>query len=91
MTDTRRTRGDYTSMGLAPLRRSLHYVQEDGYVHAVDLRTAGRDEWRNGLLRGYFAVMGFPTLRHVGTWDHLHVSLRAEQDAARSDTLAARP
>lgn len=82
VTDTRRTQRDYTAMGLPPRRRSLHYVQPDGYVHAVDLRTAGRGEWRNALLRGYFAVMGFPTLRHVGTWDHLHVSLRPEADAA---------
>ena len=38
--------------------------------------------WRNLLLRGYFATMGFPTLRHVGTGDHLHVSLRPETEAA---------
>ena len=82
VTDTRRQEGDYAAMGLAPQRRSLHYVQPDGYVHAVDLRTAGRGEWRNQLLRGYFAVMGFPTLRHVGTWDHLHVSLRSERSAS---------
>lgn len=82
VTDTRRRRGDYEAMGLAIRRRSLHYVQPDGYVHAVDLRTVGRGEWRNALIRGYFAVMGFPTLRHVGTGDHLHVSLRPEHEAA---------
>ena len=81
VTDTKRREGDYAAMGLAPRRRSLHYVQPDGYVHAVDLRTAGRAEWRNLFLRGYFGVMGFPTLRHVGTWDHLHVSLRSERSA----------
>jgi hypothetical protein len=83
VTDTVRQQGDYAAMGLAPRRRSLHFEQSDGYVHAVDLRTARRAEWRNGLLRAYFAVMGFPTLRHVGTWDHLHVSLRSEETAAR--------
>jgi hypothetical protein len=82
VTDTRRSQGDYAAMGLSPRRRSLHFVQPDGYVHAVDLRTAGRGPWRNAFLRGYFGVMGFPTLRHVGTWDHLHVSLRAESQAA---------
>ena len=89
VTDTRRRRADYEAMGLAPLRRSLHYVQPDGYVHAVDLRTAGHAEWRNGLLRAYFGLMGFPTLRHVGTWDHLHVSLRSEAEP-RSDRTASR-
>jgi hypothetical protein len=44
-------------------------------VHAVDLRTIGRAEWKNVLLNWYFRSMGFRTLRHVGTADHLHVSL----------------
>ena len=83
LTDTKRTPGDYAAMGLRPRPRSLHFQQPDGYVHAVDLRTVGRAEWRNGLIRAYFALMGFPTLRHVGTSDHLHVSLQAESAAAR--------
>lgn len=92
LTDTKRSRGDYVGMGLPPRQRSLHFPQPDGYVHAVDLRTARRGEWRNGLVRAYFAVMGFPTLRHVGTHDHLHVSLQSETAAARwASTSRQRP
>lgn len=55
---------------------SLHFPQDDGWVHAVDLRTTGRPEWRNRALEMAFWVFGFHSLRHVGTADHLHVSLR---------------
>ncbi len=75
ITDMERQAEDYAAMGLPAYERSLHFVQEDGYVHAADLRTIGRSEWRNLLLKAYFRVMGFRTLRHVGTADHLHVSL----------------
>jgi hypothetical protein len=75
VTDLSRTKEDYKKMGLKTLKNSLHYPQADGYVHAMDLRTNGRHEWRNKLLQGYFWLMGFHTLRHVGTADHLHVSL----------------
>lgn len=75
ITDMSRTHSDYDDMGLAPKRNSLHYPQADGYVHAIDLRTNDRAEWRNTALKGYFWLMGFRTLRHVGTADHLHVSL----------------
>lgn len=75
MTDNVRTREDYREMGLSPLNISLHYLQPSGYVHAVDLRTIGRSAWKNWLLQGYFELMGFDTLRHVGTADHLHVAL----------------
>jgi hypothetical protein len=51
-------------------------VQEDGYVHAMDLRTEGRTELRNRGIQLGFWLLGFSTLRHVGTADHLHVSLR---------------
>jgi len=30
---------------------------------------------RNRLVQAYFWSMGFATLRHVGTADHLHVEL----------------
>jgi hypothetical protein len=60
-------------MGLPVSRESLHYRQADGWVHAVDLRThAGL---KSLLVQWYFDLMGFDTLRHVGTHDHLHVSL----------------
>jgi hypothetical protein len=83
VTDTQREAADYARMGLSTLDNSLHFVQESGYVHAVDLRTVGRAEWKNALLAGYFRFMGFKTLRHVGTADHLHVSLAPPGDMRR--------
>ncbi len=75
VTDLGRTPADYLAMGLPTMEVSLHYRQPDGYVHAADLRTIGRPVWRTALLMLYFRAMGFRTLRHVGTADHLHVSL----------------
>ena len=76
ITDTGRTREDYWLMGLSPNEASLHFEQESGYVHAIDLRTIGRAEWRNRLVELALWGFGFHSLRHVGTADHLHVSLR---------------
>lgn len=76
VTDMRRAREDYAKMGLPVNETSLHYRQADGWVHAVDLRTGNRGWIRNRLLQFYFWAMGFNTLRHVGTADHLHVDLR---------------
>lgn len=75
MTDASRVREDYAAMGLPAAETSLHYPQDDGYVHALDLRTLGRPEWRNVLVSTGYRLMGFRTLRHRGTADHLHVSL----------------
>jgi hypothetical protein len=75
ITDLSRHPGDYEDMGLPVNPQSLHYRQADGYVHALDLRTKGHYEIRNLLMQGYFAGLGFPTLRHTGTADHLHVAL----------------
>ncbi len=75
VTDMARNSHDYQAMGLPALKHSLHYPQSDGYAHAMDLRTKGRSEVRNRLLAAYFWLMGFNTLRHVGTADHLHVSI----------------
>jgi hypothetical protein len=75
VTDMARTHLDYKEMGLAMKNKSLHYPQSDGYVHALDLRTNDSAEWRNKLLESYFWLMGYRTLRHVGTGDHLHISL----------------
>ena len=75
LTDSRRVAGDYTRMGLPVNQRTKHYAQKNGWVHAVDLRTNGRSEIRNRVLQAYFNLMGFQTLRHVGTADHLHVQL----------------
>lgn len=75
VTDMGRVARDYRRMGLPVNERTKHYRQADGWVHAVDLRTRGRWEIRNRALQLYFWSMGFDTLRHVGTADHLHVQL----------------
>ena len=76
VTDVGRGPGDYARMGLRPNDGTLHYRQRDGWVHAVDLRTRRRSELENRAVQAYFWVMGFDTVRHVGTADHLHVELR---------------
>ena len=76
ITDAGRTPDFYRRMGLPPNEASLHFEQESGFVHALDLRTIGRPEWRNRAAEIAFRAMGFHSLRHVGTADHLHVSLR---------------
>ncbi len=76
ITDAGRTRDFYRRMGLSPNETSLHFEQQTGFVHALDLRTVSRPEWRNHAAELAFRAMGFHTLRHVGTADHLHVSLR---------------
>jgi len=75
ITDLARLPADYPAMGLPINDGTLHYVQRDGYAHAADLRTAGRGFLRNRLVQLYLWSMGFSTLRHVGTADHLHVEL----------------
>lgn len=77
ITDVARKPEDYARMGLPVNHGSLHLPQRDGYVRAVDLRTTGRGWLRNIGTVVYFRVMGFSTLRHVGTADHLHVALPA--------------
>lgn len=75
ITDASRVPEDYRKMGLPRKSRSLHYKQKDGYAYAIDLRTKGRSEWSNQARILFFKAMGFNTLRHTGTDDHLHVSL----------------
>lgn len=75
ITDMRRSPEDYGRMGLPVNNRTFHYQQADGWVHAIDLRTRGRSEIKNRTVQLYFWMMGFDTLRHVGTADHLHVQL----------------
>jgi hypothetical protein len=75
ITDLARQPRDYRAMGLPVAERSMHYVQRDGYAHAMDLRTGGRSSIRNWATAGYFRMLGFRVLRHVGTADHLHISL----------------
>ena len=75
ITDGKRQPEDYIKMGLKQKSHSLHYRQENGYAHALDLRTKNRSNFRNFLIRNYFRLMGMNTLRHTGTADHLHISL----------------
>jgi hypothetical protein len=75
VTDLGRTAEDYLQMGLPINEASLHFKLQDRYVHAMDLRTIGRSPLRNRLTAAYFRFMGFRSLHHVGTADHLHVSL----------------
>ena len=75
VTDIERDRPAYARLGLRAPAHSRHARQADGFVHAIDLRTVGRGRVRNALLQLYFESMGFETLRHVGTADHLHVAL----------------
>lgn len=75
ITDISRTQDDYIAMGLTPRQSSMHYVQPTGFVHAIDLRTIGHSELRNISLEWGLKLMGFQTIRHVGTADHLHVAL----------------
>lgn len=80
VTDMQRSHLDYREMGLAMKGKSLHYPQSDGYVHAIDLRTNDRAEWRNTVLETYFWLMGYLVHRHGGTGDHLHVSLMVKDN-----------
>lgn len=75
VTDIRRRPEDYQRMGLSENEQSLHYVQPNGYVHAVDLRTRGRANWKNWMFEHSFKLLGLSTIRHIGTADHLHVYL----------------
>ncbi len=75
ITDASRVPEDYKKMGLKTAKNSLHYKQQDGYAYAIDLRTNNRNETRNMIMQLYFRILGFNTLRHTGTGDHLHVSL----------------
>jgi len=79
ITDASRKLEDYESMGLNGNQRSLHFPQEDNYVYALDLRTRNRNPIQIFLIRSYFKIMGFDVLRHVGTADHLHVSLHCPE------------
>ncbi len=76
VTDIQRQPEDYAAMGIPLNQSSLHFRQETGYVHAIDLRTIGRNEFRNFILRSSLEIMGLNTIRHAGTADHLHVSLQ---------------
>ena len=50
ITDASRVPEDYKKMGLRTAKSSLHYKQKDGYAYAIDLRTNGRNEFRNKMM-----------------------------------------
>lgn len=75
ITDASRLPEDYKAMGISAFSRSKHYTQKDGYSHAVDIRTIDATESRNNLVKAYFNLLGFKTIRHIGTADHLHVEM----------------
>lgn len=78
ITDAARVPEDYKKMGLPSKNTSLHYKQPGtNFTHAIDIRTKGRSELTNTIIQGYFRLMGFNTIRHGGTADHLHVSLKS--------------
>ncbi len=78
ITDASRQTEDYKSMGMKSNQSSLHFKQpSSNYVHAVDIRTNGRAEIKNRLVEAYFRLMGFRTHRHIGTADHLHISIKS--------------
>jgi hypothetical protein len=85
LTSTTRSPEDYQSWGMSVNEGSLHLPQADGYAYAVDIRTLGRPEGRNRAVNLYFRAMGFQTLRHLGTADHLHVSLRPNSTSSGVD------
>ena len=78
VTDANRVPEDYEKMGLKRKGQSLHYKQKDGFTYALDFRTNNRSEFRNQALAVYFGAMGFNVLRHVGTADHLHISMKCK-------------
>ena len=75
VTDPERTVEDYLRIGVPVNEALLHFRLEDRYVHAMDIRTIDRSEWRNRLTVMYFQLMGFQNLHRVGTANHLHISL----------------
>ena len=76
ITDGARTPEFYARAGLPANESSLYFRQDEGFVYALDLCAINRPEWRSLAAELAFRAMGFHTLRHVGTADHLHVSVR---------------
>ena len=75
ITDAARVPADYRRMGLPVNDRTMHYVQPDGWVHAVDLGTQGRPEIQ--IARCSSTSGRWDSARSArGDPDHLHVQLR---------------
>ena len=76
ITDSKRKPEDYEKMNLPEFKGSLHYIQNDGYSHALDLRTKGRARIRNLLVRAYYYLLGYTAIEHIGSALHIHVDDR---------------
>jgi hypothetical protein len=76
ITDSKREIEDYDKMGLKRLETSMHLIQEDGYSHALDLRTRDKSRFYVFILTSYYDLLGFYTLEHDGTAMHLHVHIK---------------
>ena len=75
LTDIAREPAEYAQMGLEGRAHSPHYLHQDGYAHAVDMRVSNVGETRNWARQGLFLLMGLQAKRHTGTADHLHLAL----------------
>ena len=75
LTDLARRPDDYEAMALDQPADSAHYALHGTFSRAVDLRVADAGELRDWARQGAFLLMGLKAHRHVGTADHLHVSL----------------
>ncbi|MDA0312314.1 MAG: hypothetical protein O2992_09390 [Gemmatimonadetes bacterium] len=59
LTDAGRTSEDYFAMGLPVNEASLHFEQDDGFVHALDIRTARRPSGGIDWSRSFSGCLGF--------------------------------
>lgn len=76
ITDSKRVPDDYSKMNLKEFERSLHYVQSDGYSHALDIRSKDRTYFSKFLVTSYYQSLGFDIIEHDGTNIHFHVDDR---------------
>ncbi|VAW81354.1 hypothetical protein MNBD_GAMMA12-1533 [hydrothermal vent metagenome] len=92
ITDIARSHSFYRRHRMRTYYRSLHFPQKhlDGKVYALDIRTKGRGKFRNWITQVVFRMMGFGTLRHTGTADHLHIELRLRKSDKQKIAFATR-
>ncbi len=92
ITDIARSLSFYRRHRMRTYHRSLHFPQKylDGRVYALDIRTKGRGKFRNWITQVMFRMMGFGTLRHTGTADHLHIELPLRKSDKRKIAYATR-
>ena len=76
ITDSKRELVDYDNMKLSRLTTSMHLIQDDGYSHALDLRTRDKSKFEVLAITCYYEMLGFYTLEHIGTGIHLHVHIK---------------